>query len=197
MRSVSILFALAALAACAPDPPPEPAMTEPEEAEAEPGVAFKTDFMGTREEREARAPYSPWWWPLNVGDILGDASDYNSLDLTGAGRWNDMGAVFWVDTLAFKAVFSSTLEELPNGGLILESVYEGHFPRKSKRAPEDWWHDWPAHLEGSDSADVARWLSDPGPHRNGPEPVKEGEREMWTRERWLEGWRGPGTENDQ
>lgn len=60
-------------------------------------------------------------------------------------------------------------------------------------APEDWWDDWPAHLEGSDSADVERWLSEPSMWDR-KYPVREGERETWTRERWLEGWRGPGTE---
>ena len=202
MRSASPLFVLLALTDCAPDPPPVPAMTtEPEAVEAEPGVAWIKTDMGTREEREARAPYSPWWWPVNVGYTFADTSTYSYFDLSAAGRWNEISGVFWVDTLAFEAVFTASDTEWPPNGrpAPLEWVYEGHFPRKSRRSPEEWGHDWPTHLEDSDSADVARWLSDPQP-RNGlgrsPEDPLPGD-EMWTRERWLEGWRGPGTENDQ
>lgn len=194
MRTVAIIPTVAGLAvvlAACREHTPEPVPTEPAPEVRQLAALSQTD-MGTREEREARAPYSPVWWPQDVGDIV---SGQRSHDLELAGSWNGLSAVFWVDTLAFVPVFSTVWpdgEPVPTG-----AMYEGHFPRKSHNDPDgywtEWWDDWPAHLEGQDSADVKRWLYDPA-FRHTSRGATEAEKAIWTRARWLEGWRGPGTE---
>ena len=179
---------LAMLATACQDPPPEPAtVTEPEPAEPELAAYLDVDFMGTREERERRAPYSPIWWPHEVGEVV---SHQHWWQLYHTNPWNGIGSVFWLDTLAFEPVFSTVWPEgepVPTG-----NTYEGHFPRKAIFAPDEWWHDWPEHLAGQDSADVERWLYD-AEQPKGIRGATNDEKAMWTRERWLDGWKGPGT----
>ena len=190
MRTVAIVSTvggLAVLLAACWEHPPEPVPTEPAPEVRQLAALSQTD-MGTREEREARAPYSPVWWPQDVGDIV---TWQRYSDLSRAGSWNFLSAVFWVDTLAFVPVFSAVW---PDGSPVPTGTkYEGHFPRKLRISPAEWFNDWPAHLQGQDSADVKRWLHDPTSRHTSRPPTEE-EKAMWTRVRWLEGWRGPGTE---
>jgi len=144
--------------------------------------------MGTRAEREARAPYSPKWWPLEVGDTI---SDQRWWLLGKVERWNGLSCVFWLDTLVFTPVYR---EVWPEGDPVpLGVAYEGHFPRKSFDTPDDsWWQDVPPHLEGESATDIERWFSDPD--NSYPDwGATAAEKAMWTRERWLEGWTGPAT----
>lgn len=64
-RFIPMLAAILALgfAACQP-PKHDVRPAGPAESEA------LAAFMGTREEREARAPYSPPGWPLQPGDLI-------------------------------------------------------------------------------------------------------------------------------
>ncbi len=191
MRTVAIVPTVAGLAvllAACREHPPQPVPTEPGPHQV---AAWMETDMGTVEERKSRAPYSPTWWPQDVGDTVTPQRAY---DLSMAGAWNGLSAVFWVDTLVFVPVFSIVW---PGGSPVpTGDVYEGHFPRKTSRDPQDWYNEWPDHLEGEDSADVKRWLYEVDPPSKWTGSTAE-EKAMWTRARWLEGWRGPGTGNDE
>ena len=170
---------LAGLLACQAPPTPTPA--SPESLGDDLAV-----FMGTREERAARAPYSPPGWPLKVGDLkpphrLGTLN-FGHPDFA---DWNGIEDVFWVDTIAFGAYW---LLEWPESWTTPDKWpvrYLGHRPMKTKYLPDGLVGDdpYPPHLEGRDPKDLRRWLSGP-PHKEPPE--------FWTRERWLAGKIGPG-----
>ena len=96
MRTVAIIPTVAGLAvvlAACREHTPEPVPTEPAPEVRQLAALSQTD-MGTREEREARAPYSPVWWPQDVGDIV---SGQRSHDLELAGSWNGLSAVWIVE----------------------------------------------------------------------------------------------------
>ena len=121
---------LAMLATACQDPPPEPAtVTEPEPAEPELAAYLDVDFMGTREERERRAPYSPIWWPHEVGEVV---SHQHWWQLYHTNPWNGIGSVFWLDTLAFEPVFSTVWPEgepVPTGPMKVTSPERPFSPR--------------------------------------------------------------------
>ena len=143
------------------------------------------EAMGTREARAARAPYSPKWWTLDVGDTI---TDQRWWELSNLEAWNDRGSVFWLDTLMFLPVYEDAWHD--HWGLPQGVVYHGHFPRKNNFGPEWWRDEVPDHLSGESEADIRRWLVDPR-DRSTTRPPGADEVAMWTRARWLEGWTGP------
>ena len=78
-----LLMSLVVLAGCEPEAAP---VAEGEDL---------TEFMGTRAEREARAPYSPPGWPFQPGDLMTSREKHNRLDLR-FGSWRGVSAPFWV-----------------------------------------------------------------------------------------------------
>ena len=198
MRKVALFTLAAALAMLAAgcQEPPTPATVTPSVHRTDRDGRLRAEVlarsadqiveaMGTRADREARAPYSPKWWTLEVGDTITYQRSWELLHLE---PWNGLGSVFWLDTLVFTPVYRTVW---PEGSAVpIGEAYEGHFPRKSTDPPDWWRHEVPEHLSGESDADITRWLHDPDQLR-GVRSAGDLERAMWTRARWLEGWTGP------
>ena len=68
------------------------------------------EFMGTREERAARAPYSPPGWPLQRGDTISDAR-LRELKREFGHYCGEIRAPFWVGDMVFGAGFRSSVPD--------------------------------------------------------------------------------------
>ncbi|MDE2761154.1 MAG: hypothetical protein OXK74_00010 [Gemmatimonadota bacterium] len=195
-RFTLMLAAVAGLAACAGREGPI-AYTADELAE----------FMGTREERAARAPYSPPGWPLKRGDDIGERrlgelnGRFPHLDC-GAREPYGIAHVFWVGDMAFGSKWGGTtswvrehgddvgeayIAWMEAGGDIMDTPlwrYLGHFRQYDDFYPGEC-PDLPSHVR--DRSQVDAMLSDvwAGFAPRNPE-------ETWTEERWLAGYVGEG-----
>lgn len=195
MRTVSILLIPVAMAAgCAE--PPKPVATAPPGSpgspQAERDVAA---FLGTVEDREARAPYSPPGWPLQPGDVILDLHESDAE--AEFPDWNGIADVFWLDTIAFGSAFEIYW---PRGVTSLANAgrrYLGHFPQQ---VPAEYYgHYWysaplPPHLAGESAEDVKRWLYADETQRSrvwtGGPLLPEAAKTEWSRERWIAGYTG-------
>ena len=172
------------------------------------------EFMGTRKEREARAPYSPPDWPLRVGDTIPrnrrSRELYKSFDayLCYTPYIDDspiIGAPFWVGEMVFGAEFETVpisnavivgpvpgspdvlRMEVPGGG---EEVYH---PRGGDLVYEGHFRryvepEYVGTCVGSLPSHIRK-------HGFDVLAVPESDRDpagTWTRERWLEGYVGSG-----
>ena len=185
MRTATILLTVAVLAGCRDRPEPGPFGFGPDELAA---------FMGTAEERAARAPYSPPGWPLQPGDTI-SRERWTAL-LEQFPDWRGIHAPFWVGARAFGAAWQTVF---PAGATTLAEGlvrYEGHRPQKTgvwddSRAmfpyvmPGD---EFPAHLRGADPEALKRELYCPECATGGS--MEEVHGQAWTQERWLAGWTG-------
>ena len=174
------------------------------------------EFMGTREEREARAPYSPPGWPFRVGDTISREGWYEGE--TGSGGlvlsflgylcdWGgiDIAAPFWVGDMVFGAEFETVpasnavlvgsvpgspdmlIAEVPGGGELVEHPRGGDYV-------------YEGHFRryiGPGQAGTCQGSLPPHvrDHGFGVLVVPESDRDppgTWTRERWLEGYVGGG-----
>ena len=107
---------------------PGSGLSEPPRIPARERTIDLAAFMGTPEEREARAPYSPPGWPLRRGDLI---SWERREELHREFRpWNDIRAVFWLDTLAFGAHYKTYLPPGAYHPADWKLRYVGHFPQK-------------------------------------------------------------------
>ena len=168
------------------------------------------EFMGTREERAARAPYSPPGWPLQRGDTISDAR-LRELKRDFGHYCGEIRAPFWVGDMVFGAGFRSSVPDdviivgtLP-GDHIVDTVarwgtkahpsqvhrriYTGHHRRYL-------WNHVPARKEGlRRCASASRLPPHLRAHGPGVLAVPMSERQpagIWTQERWLEGYVGEG-----
>lgn len=173
-------------------------------------------FMGTREERAARAPYSPPGWPLQRGDTI---SFDRHRELTwrqfpgySCGGGKLVKAPFWVGDMAFGAEFK--LHPGGNGVMVAGpdpdviyivpppggderdtrsyAVYRGHFRDylwTEKPSPEQLARCNGPPLPSHLRAHGLGVLAVPLKERNPERWNPEG---TWTRERWLEGYVGGG-----
>ena len=186
MRTPAVLLILAALAACSTRE--NPVYSSDELAE----------FMGTREERAARAPYSPPGWPLKRGDVISmrRQSELNRKFPGFCGR--DAKNAFWVGDMVFGTSWTTSprVSDVYGGNFIDARMawiaagndpedepvllYRGHFrayaasdcePPRHVRDPSG----WAAVLAGVRYTGIDRYNE-----------------EMWTEERWLDGYVGEG-----
>lgn len=201
---VALLSAfITGLAACEAPPVPESAdpssIMEPD-GEADP----LTMFMGTREERAARAPYSPPGWPLQRGHA-GTWREREDLHAR-FGIWDEVRAPFWVDDMVFGAHWVSGYDE--NGRYSI--IYVGHYPERT-----DWFwpprDDLPPHLRDRDLDELKESLygisqimmtremleemiRDPAfaPHGHSGAYARfvRDRLDTWTEEAWLDGFTG-------
>lgn len=183
-----LLAAAAGLAACQELPVPgatdgPPGLVGPG-AEADPLAVF----MGTRQERAARAPYSPEGWPLQRGDITTWDFRNELLEEHRFSVWDDAAAPFWIGKTVFGAYFTSIIV-VPPGQTRDHSkaVYHGHFPEKTLRWPP--WNALPEHLRGRDLDELKSSLYT---LRGGPLVPSAEMVETWTEDAWLDGFTGAG-----
>lgn len=182
MRTAAILLTLAALAACA----------EPPKAGTQPPKNDLAAFMGTAEERAARAPYSPVGWPLQRNEVVaGDRRRNLEREFMG-GSYRFGFAPFWIGEKLFTARFMG-VQIFEDG--TSTTRYLGHFPDKiddelffdSKYS----WRDvvLPPHLRDQNPNELKRLLYREFRER-WPTAAMRAE---WTRERWLAGYTGKET----
>lgn len=175
MRNPATLLTLAALAGCAIHENPA-ARYSPEEL---------AEFMGTREERAARAPYSPPGWPLKRGDVVSEECraelrrqfpDYCE-GFTRNG--------FWVGDMAFGSSWGMDRETIPaKRDDPWDYIYKGHFRAYGDcHKPEM----LPPHVR--DPAESHFVLAG---KRTGIDYSEGSAEEIWTEERWLAGYTGEG-----
>lgn len=153
------------------------------------------DAMGTRAEREARAPYSPPGWPLERDEIV-THERYQQLGGQFATDWPGVSAPFWVGTTVFGARWNSGGVPQGSGGFAALNVrYIGHFPQKT--TSQLWTFYIPEHLyeeirttEGF--IEVAKKVFRiRGGSLDGVEDMKL----EWTRQAWLDGYTGQEEED--
>lgn len=186
MRTPAILLALAALAACEPDrrtgaaPPADSEGRLLLDGLGEFGPQIRA-AMGTRAERQARAPYSPPGWPFRRGEVV-------SFE-----RWNEMNgkfpracgasAAFWVGDMLFGALWAA--HGPPR--MYQPSVYVGHVRGYIARDPlPPCLRRMPPYLR-----ERPELLYAPPGSRDDLVTGGDGrDKPEWTRERWLEGYLG-------
>lgn len=154
-------------------------------------VAYDADelaaFMGTREERAARPPYSPSGWPLKPGDEISDRRRYE-LNRQFPRFCSFVNNVFWVGDMAFGAIFSDTKwfrehpGELPGYDDPIFR-YLGHGRAFGGCAKED----LPPHVR--DPSKALHWFANT---YTGVDFSEGRPDEIWTEERWLDGYTGGG-----
>ncbi len=193
------LAAILALGVVACEPPRKPSggtappaspPTEPTEVYLQ-GLADMTAqalaALGTREEREARAPYSPENWPHERGDVVGFAARFFDL-AEEFGDWQGVYAPFWLG----KTVFGARFEPIDAVGAP-DFEYIGHYPQKTSIRDGYWWSEnLPEHLHTlSQTADgfteIANSLFHPTARdHHGLDSLKL----VWTEDAWLDGYTG-------
>jgi len=200
-------FAVLLAAACrepprpgAVAPPSNPTMDEDGRLRPEGLGPFADQIvaaMGTRAEREARAPYSPPGWPYERGEIV-QVTDYNDEPF---GHWTSpIQAPFWVGKRVFGARWE--MVEPPEGWhpWIPTVEYVGHFPQRTvdplwfRRLPDHLADVNPVELQASlfDTVLVGTLGGDFATKRIGMDTLLS----HWTEERWIDGYTGPGGENE-
>ena len=191
MRNAAIVLMVAALAAAAglvacelpvPGATDDPPGLVGPGAEADPLAAF----MGTRQERAARAPYSPEGWPLRRGDIT--TWDGRNELLRRFSVWDSyVQAPFWMGKTVFGAYFTSVIGAPGQTIDHSKAVYHGHFPEKTLSWPPR--DALPEHLRGRDLGELKSSLYTllGGPLVPSAEMV-----ETWTEDAWLDGFTGKG-----
>ena len=180
MRNTATLLTLAALTAC-----------EASRRSTRPDALFDAaelaEFMGTRAERAARAPYSPLGWPVGRGELV-------SFE-----RWVQLtrefplvcgiSSPFWVGDMVFGALWNVDGEAWmvarrhdPDAGPPVR--YQGHVRQYNY-----------GHLCSRRS--LPPHLRDHGPEILHPpqtmtywDPMNPEPLAIWTRDRWLDGYTG-------
>ncbi len=155
--------------------------------------------MGTREERAARAPYSPPGWPLKRGDIVSDLQRMKLDDQFPRLCEMDVPHVFWVGDMAFGAIWSSKTPAFrasigtgkPPGLDVPSYRYVGHVHMYAGCELDE----LPPHVR--DPSKVLHWLTGTdgrGRYRKptGADYSQDRPEEIWTEERWLAGYVGEG-----
>ena len=192
MRHAAILLTLAALAACEP---PEGGTNR-----TEPPKDDLAAFMGTAQERAARAPYSPPGWPLERGEAISGERRRNLEREFMGGSYYFGFAPFWIGEKLFTARWLTVLDGWDDQLWleVLPTRYLGHYPDKITSEvffePDYPWRDvvLPSHLRGRNPEMLKRVLYARGEFRK-RWPSTEMKAE-WTRERWLAGYTGEETE---
>lgn len=100
-----------------------------------------------------RAPYSPGGWPLEIGDRIHFGQKQDLQDRFPG--WQTSTSVFWAGDRPYGAFYRYENGILPgtpteHQWMDFHYVYEGHYPVKTKKHPDDWvWWEWemvPPHL---------------------------------------------------
>ena len=197
-RLASMLAAILGLWVAACTEPPRADVANPvgpAESEAT-GVEALAAFMGTLEEREARAPYSPVGWPLKPGDLV-TSREWGSHLARHFPGWRDVEASYWVGPRVFGAVFRvdseawrAAREEDPLADMMLR--YYGHARQKTSWEWEhaSWLDPLPSHLQREDPEKLKRALYAPGGWAQSADTRLAEIEYTWTRENWLEGYVG-------
>jgi len=173
-----------------------------------PFAAQIIEAMGTRAEREARAPYSPPDWPYERGErITMDQARENFLTFW---HWKGVGAPFWVGKRVFGARWAGS--EKP--GVRMGYEYLGHFPQRTVEALwfqsdyQEGEHGWeldgglPDHLADVNPVELQDFLFDtllagmPGGDIKARRVGLDTLLLHWTEERWLDGYTGPREGNE-
>lgn len=200
-------FAILLAAACQEPPrpgavaPPANATTDEDGRLLPEGLGPLADqiveAMGTRAEREARAPYSPPDWPYERGESV---PMEQALTLR---HWKGVEAPFWVGKRVFGARWKY------GEGVLLGYEYLGHFPQRTVQAlwfQSDYQYGeygWeldgglPDHLADVNPAELQDFLFDtllagiPGGFVRARYVGLDTLLLHWTEERWLDGYTGP------
>ena len=150
--------------------------------------------MGTRAEREARAPYSPPGWPLERDEVI-SSERYQELGGRFATGWPGVSAPFWVGTTVFGARWNGGGLPAASSAFDLDVRYIGHFPQRT--TSQLWTDHIPEHLHESISTPegfvqvAEKVFRIRGSTLGGVEEMKL----IWTEQAWLDGY--TGEEDDQ
>ena len=185
-RTASLFALVAVLMAACRDQKAAVAPAGPETGEA----AEFAEFMGTRAEREARAPYSPPGWPLQPGDLVTRDEKFALADQFPS--FEGVQAHFWIGDKVFGAAFKGAAPAIGERYARNTTVshYLGHFPDAPRRRFGR--RDLPPHLRDLRDQDFeklrAALLAGTSVRFN-REYVEKMKTE-WTRERWIAGYTG-------
>ena len=181
--------------ACTEPPKPDAGPVGPTESEVAEREALAA-FMGTREEREARAPYSPPGWPLQPGYLIASREWGNHL-ARHFPAWRDVDAAFWVGPRVYGAVFRVDIEAWgaarevdPLADMVLR--YYGHARQKTSWEWDhaNWLDPLPPHLQGEDPEKLKRALYAPDGWSDLADARLAEIESTWTRGNWLGGYVG-------
>jgi len=151
------------------------------------------EAMGTRAEREARAPYSPPDWPYEPGELVKSEQHTGVWLHETFGMWTmSAEAPFWVGKRVFGARWRGA--DKP-GDMWLYQEYLGHFPVRT--VDPLWFRRLPDHLADVNPVELQAVLFD-SVHVWEPDGWWRTQREgmdtlplHWTQERWIDGYTGP------
>lgn len=155
-------------------------------------------FMGTREERAARAPYSPPGWPLKIGDNISERR-WDEITARFPDFGSDFDNVFWLGDMAFGAAWGTNWEWRRANPWKISGFddpvyrYNGHFRAYGLCAHLE----LPSHVRDPSKA-CFEWMSEKELKKKKLYSgidfyTTEGRpQDVWTRERWLAGYTGDG-----